>query len=280
MCVATSAISYFLPQKPLLLDEKESDPLVHHNVNLKILSYLTAAELGRCSRVNKKWKALVSEDADVLWKALIPSIAFGKKQWDTYFGDIGEAPPLPRDIHKILKSSCPFWPEKKIEDTHMLVLIPETIDGKPFDFETLLERVKSPKEGFAVPFRYIYDTIIKQYGKKSTKAHWVLMTKDVIPNSRKKSYAEQKALVADWAKKTGIDYEVPNLFRAATCILLKYLITKEHLFNDEPIRCQEEIEGYQVAVVGFAPTGFRVDCHNYDFDNFGVAVLRSLGLVT
>ncbi|MGZ6330812.1 MAG: SH3 domain-containing protein, partial [Parachlamydiaceae bacterium] len=51
----------------------------------------------------------------------ISSIAFGKAKWATYFGDIGEEPPLPNNIQTILSSPCPFWPNKKVEETHLLV---------------------------------------------------------------------------------------------------------------------------------------------------------------
>ena len=226
-----------------------------------IFSHLNAEELTRCFRVNKTWKVLASHEP--LWNALSPKIAFGKKQWAKYFGDIGIEPPLPKDIHKILKSPCPFFPGKKVEETHMLVLIPETIDGKPLNLTTLGELVKAPKEGHATEYRYIWDAIVKEHGNHSAaKSHWVLMTKDVIEGSRNKSYTDQQALIADLAKQTGIDYEVPNVLDAAICIFMKYISSEERLFNDnDPLtytRCQEKTEGYQVAVGGFSPAGLGV----------------------
>ena len=38
-------------------------------------------------------------------KPTLPAIAFGKEKWTTYIGDIGVEPPLPSNIHEILKKA-------------------------------------------------------------------------------------------------------------------------------------------------------------------------------
>lgn len=75
-----------------------------HDVSLIIFSYLNLEELGRCCQVSKKWQALVQTDSR--WKALYPA-NFGKEKGATYFGDVGEEPPLPSDIDQILDAPCP-----------------------------------------------------------------------------------------------------------------------------------------------------------------------------
>ena len=37
----------------------------------------------------------------------LESYAFGKAKWEMYFGDVGEEPPLPPNIHEILAESLP-----------------------------------------------------------------------------------------------------------------------------------------------------------------------------
>ena len=62
-------------------------------------------------------------------QAAFPSkIFFGKKHWETYFGDVGDEPPLPGGIEAILQSPCPYNPEKKLEETHLLTLIPKSVN--------------------------------------------------------------------------------------------------------------------------------------------------------
>ncbi|WP_068467790.1 F-box-like domain-containing protein [Candidatus Protochlamydia phocaeensis] len=243
----------------------------------EIFSYLNADELARCQRVNREWKVKASDEA--LWNALPPKIAFGKKQWAKYFGDVGIEPPFPKDIHKILKSPCPFWPGKKVEETHMLVLIPETINGKPLNLKTWGELVKAPKQGHATQYKYIWDAIINEHGNQgATKSHWVLMTKDVIEGSRNKTYTDQQALIAEFAKKTEINYEVPNVLDATIGIFMHYIRFGEHLFKADDLwtytRCQEKAQDWQIVVGGFSLAGLYVRSLSIDFYSIGVAALR------
>lgn len=75
-----------------------------------------------------------------------PEIAFGKSKWEQYYGAVGEEPALPFNINQILEEPCPIWPQKKIKETHLLVLIPKTINGKPLTLQLLRELVKKPKD--------------------------------------------------------------------------------------------------------------------------------------
>ncbi len=249
--------------------------LLPQEITLEIFSYLNSKELTRCFRVNKTWKILASDET--LWNVLTPRIAFGKKQWETYFGDIGQEPPLPKDIHKILNSHCPFWSGKKVKKTHMLVLIPETIDGKPLNLATLVELAKKPKEGHATPYQYIKDAIIKEHGNQAiTKSHWVLMTKEVIEESRDKSIIDQQTLIAKIAKRKGINYEIPPVLDAAICILMHYTRSRKRLFkiDSDYTLCQQTAKG-SLNVVGLSPNGLSVVDY-YDAYPVGISALRKL----
>lgn len=72
---------------------------------------------------------------------------FRKADWERYFGNVATEPPLPINIEHILNSSCPFWTGKKVSDTHLLVLIPKTIEGRSFNLNTLEELIQNPREG-------------------------------------------------------------------------------------------------------------------------------------
>jgi len=219
-----------------------------NEVIMQIFSYFNAEELTRCFLVSKKWKILTNHEH--LWKALHPTIAFGKKQWAKYFGKIGKEPLLPIDIHKIFKR------DETIAQTHMLVLIPETVDDKPLNLKTLGELVKAPKEGHATQYERFRDVIAKEHGHQPTaKSHWVLMKKSLIKKSIGKSYIDQQELIAKLAKKTGIDYEVPNALDVAICIFIQFISSKKIPFNSNAFvstRCQEKIQSDQVAVGCFS----------------------------
>ncbi|MBA3815733.1 MAG: hypothetical protein H0X29_04275 [Parachlamydiaceae bacterium] len=103
------------------------------------------------------------------------------------------------------------------------------------------------------------------------------MTKDILPGSRNKSYAEQQTIVASLGNKS-LGYEVPKTLEAATCILAQFFYnSKTRLFNDKPwtyTRCKENVQGYQMVVGGFASAGLDVNSDMYDYEYFGVAALR------
>ena len=71
-----------------------------------------------------------------------------------------------------------------------------------------------------------------QLGDQSLRqSSWVLMTKDVLPDSRDKTYAEQCELVS-YIRRTKIPYEVPSTLAAAIAILVQH-VQKGNLFSME-----------------------------------------------
>jgi hypothetical protein len=118
----------------------------------------------------------------------MPAIAFGKEKWALHFGDVGVEPPLPPDIGQILSSPCIFWPDKRVGETHLLVLIPNAVNGRPFCLDSLEELIQSPKTGHTAKYRHYNDSVKKELGTQSMPSHWVLMTRDVIPESRNKTF--------------------------------------------------------------------------------------------
>ena len=198
---------------------------------------------------------------------------FGAKKWEKYIGDVGEEPPLPEKLEKLLKSPCPYWKGKQIKDTHMLTLIPATVNGKELTLERLGEFVKTPKAGHAGHYNDWYPGGNEK--AKADRPYWALMTKDVIPKTRDKSYGEQRKLL-----KAG--YEVPKLIEAAVSIFMAYVSEKEELYKEEPItytRCQEtgSDPDYQMEVGGRAGGGLdAVDVCMGDVDDLGLGGVRKL----
>ena len=219
----------------------------------------------------------------------MPAIAFGKEKWAQYFGDVGVEPPLPSNIGQILSSPCIFWPGKRVEETHLLVLIPSAVNGRPFCLDSLEKLIQSPKAGHTTKYNYYSDDVKKELGTQSMPSHWVLMTKDVIPKSREKFYEAQKALVQTYAQRNELPYELPMALEAATAILMEYVQTGTRFYySDSPLtytRCQEKVDKgrWPAAIGGLSSGGLRV-LYNYDRNSYyhyhfsGVAGLRKLGL--
>jgi hypothetical protein len=188
-------------------------------------------------------------------------IAFGKDDWAWYFGDVGEVPPIPEVMAETLKALCPFNPGKQVGDTHMLMLIPQTVNGKPFTLNLLQELIGSPQGKDATSFAYYASSVKKALGDAQTaRPYWILMTKNVIPGSRNKTYGEQKQFV----QEKGADvYELPSAIEAAASILMHYFKTDECLYGQDPwtyTRCQETVteDQWPVAIGGFSRGGLGV----------------------
>ena len=188
---------------------------------------------------------------------------------------------LPPDIGRLLKSSCPAFPGKRVIETHMLVTLP-----KGFTLNTLGMLAKKYFPQNPNGYGYIWERILKEHGDRSIdKLTWLLMTKDVLSGSRHRAYAQQQTMVATLATQSHVAYEVPSILEAVACIFAQYFRSSligsngppTRLFSDNPrtyTRCKENVDSYQVVVGGFAPAGLLVSYRVYDFDDFGVAGLR------
>jgi hypothetical protein len=203
---------------------------------------------------------------------------FGQAQWKTYFGDIGDEPSLPDDIDEILHSTCPFSgnEDTKVKDTHMLVLIPATVDGEKLTLDKLEQLIPNSKEGNKATYRS-YGRTKDEHGRAEVgQSHWVLMTRDILPGSRNKTYNDQKELVQLYSDQ---DYVVPDAIEAAVCILMEFVASGVHLYPITYIptytRCAQTVEGqYPVVVGGFGFDGLLVRTSDFDDDCYGIAALR------
>ena len=171
------------------------------------------------------------DNCPVLTKTVFRDKVFGKKDWEKHFGDIGVEPPLPANIEKILNEPCSFWPDKKVKETHRLVLIPNTVNGKPFTMNYLEELIQKPKSGHCTKYEIYSNHAKSAIGDKSYPSHWVLMTRDIIPGSRYENYLKCCELIANHRKKTGVPYELPHLLDATASILTHYVKTGERIYS-------------------------------------------------
>jgi hypothetical protein len=214
----------------------------------------------------------------------------GEVEWKHYFGEVEPAPDLPSDMTAILDSACPFWPDEKVKDTHLLVLIPAKVNGLPFSLNLLRDLIQHPKNGgHKTQYHCSYDNehpnnLLKaQLGAASPAAsYWVLMTRNALPESRSKTYKAQKELVAAHANRTGLPYKLPKALEAATVILTHHVRSGEKLYSNDPwtyTRCQElilaEYGEYPAVVGGFESSGLGVRSYRYSDNKVsGVAGCR------
>ncbi len=233
---------------------------------------LSLSELGISSRVCTVWK----EKARKQINTFCHEKAFGPKEWFIHFGaHLRNVPRLPSNIAEILNSPCLIWSSKKVHETHLLTLIPDTINNQPFTLKTLGELILHPKIGPATKFRY---SLGEYQDSSAPQPYWVLISRDVLEGSRNQIYQTQFDHVDSLAQKTDVPYAVPKVLEAATCILMHYVSTGQKLYTDSPwtyTRCQDtKKKDWKLVVGGFGSGGLAVSSHWDAIDFIGVSVSR------
>lgn len=212
-----------------------------------------------------------SNSVQILVQPDLPLIAFGKAKWAHYLGDIGIEPPLPPNIDQILNSPCPIWSGKKIADTHLLTLIPQTVNGQPLTLKHLGDLIQQPLQGFATEFsRCVRGEYINEPAPAS---HWTLLSRDLIPGSHSESYFALQQLVQQYP-----GYEVPNIFDATVSLLMEHVSNRARLYSGSPMTftyCQEKYDdNWHLAVGGFSTDGLRISYFNFENKSLGVRIQR------
>jgi hypothetical protein len=172
-------------------------------------------------------------------------MAFGAAEWRKYFGDVGAEPPLPPAIGKVLS---------KIHGTHLLVLVPQAVNGQPLTLKSLGELVKKPLQGHSSQYGMV--NLGEYTDSPLPRSRWALVTRDVIADSRGKSYKDQQAILASYSQKAKMSYVVPRVLDVTTAIFMEYVRTGIMPYGQNPKTytiCQEKYgQNFQLAVGFFS----------------------------
>lgn len=264
--------SQFIYAAPTIYGEKGEKILnIPHEIWKEI--FLNTGIEGLCQSftVSKDWNRFIKNS--ISFKEFVYHLfAFSPLHWNKFFGEGTVTDEeiklayklLPETIGNILKSPCIAFPGKTLMETHMLVWIPEFICGKKLtinSFDKLLKQtIEFSKNQKGC--RVIRHEIVELEGDKPFESGFVLLSKDVLPNSQNKTYVDQQVLVES-LNKDGIEgYRIPMLGEAIICTIAEYLKSGKYLLRENPwvyTRCQESDENGQAIVGGFGSLGLVVD---------------------
>ena len=257
-------------------------------LSLIVFSYLQKKDWSQCRLVSEKWSIIV---ATIQGLHIKKSVAFGAHQWSQYLGAVADEPSLPVDILKILTTPCPFVKDKMIGDTHLLILIPKSVNGLSLTVNYLEALIKNPRGGFSSRFQYSWDyrDLKKHADTPVESSYWVLLTKDILPNSKNKNYAEHMRQIQVCARKRRIPYQIPRLLELIAGIFSHNMrnIEKNCLYftllaHKTYSHCEENDGKFHAIVGAFCrQEGLNIrsdySCHqNCDFAQVGVAALCRL----
>jgi hypothetical protein len=252
---------------------------------------------------NQMWfaelKQLVSETPEafcyridgVAQRELLGRNFLGAKEWKKAFGvDVGGVPPIPQSITKeLLEGECPLHTGQKIKDTHILVLIPKTVNGEPY---TALKLGGLCAKSKGSGDRLIFDGAdwAKAWKRQDwaklpqAQSEWVLLPKsDPDPEISPEKHFRSKNIAA----QAKVHMEHYPEYREVAALEVMTMALLNDLVNGEPrildgwnhLRCVEEnAYGGRVCVGNFDADGLGAsdtfDGHAYG--NFGRALARKL----
>lgn len=204
---------------------------------------------------------------------------FGAREWKEHFGVTvtGDETTFKDfdNIRNVLGDPCPFHKTKKVWETHLMTLIPKDVTIK--DMKKYIVNPEKNKEGIPHGYETSTDRFYVEGNVEEAEHKWVLVTKDVIPDSRKKNFQEQKDLLY----KSGENkYTVPKARDMALSILGHYVRSGEFLYSNSPYtytRTEDALfSNYRVFVGGFGSGGLLVDRYGGDdrFERYGLGALR------
>ena len=210
----------------------------------------------------------------------------GPEEWNAQGIDVGEVPPIPTSItKKLLESDCPLHPGEKIKDTHLLVLVPKTVNGEPYTAVKLDELCATRKGSGDTLIHDGWKSWKKQpwASQQQVESEWVLIPKsDPDPNKVPEAKHFRSKIIAAQQKVHETHYPEYREVRTVelmTAVLLNDLVNGDPRMLDgwNSLRCVEpNASGGRVCVGDFDASGLRVnDVYGADdSDSLGRALAR------
>ena len=212
----------------------------------------------------------------------------GAASWKKGFGvDVGVVPPIPKEVtQSLLESPCPLHPGQKIKDTHILMLVPKTVNGEAYTALKLDELCASRKGSGdrLIDPDFISWKTQSWANAPQAQSEWVLLPKsDPDPNvspekhfRRKDITAQQKVHEAHYS-----EYREGKVLEVMTMALLNDVVNGEPRILDgwNYLRCIEpNASGGRVCVGFFDSDGLQVGGDGGDgvSDDIGCALARKL----
>lgn len=175
-------------------------------------------------------------------------LGWGKQLWKyVSHNTIDYVPPLPSNITEILNSPCPFTSEKKVKDTHKLILRPKFKYGSSLDI-AFFKRIFRSND---VDCEIDKDFKISSSPIDYPESYWFLM----YIHSPDENYNDEISYLRTLNQKVQHPYELCNVEELLSAIALESAV-----FKTIPFYFEKKIFGIMYASVGGSKLGIR--CSN------------------
>jgi len=191
--------------------------------------------------------------------------------------NVGEIPKLPESLTaELLNSPCPFSSNgERIMDTHSLVFIPESLDGKPFTTSLLRALSNGADEDLRLRKTFVENVGFPQPFDETTlgKGSWALIYHAALPGSTERTPEDQlKELEKHPQYKTAAIQEITALFA------MTKFTSGIDLLSNSALRCTDGAGSTRdlVGVARFGSGGLAYLHSDNESPLVGLAVARRL----
>lgn len=219
--------------------------LFYHVINFDKFNLIPLSLLNR--KFNELAHAFVQDN--------LPLKCFGEKEWRRYKGNPGVVTHLPFQLFLNFDSS-----------KEILTFIPETINDEELNLNTIDAFVSAfcnVKTCYKFPLKSagIYEKTLKK-----TEAHWVKLSKDILPETSEKTFSEIRAIL------NSKGFEIPDLVDVVVSLFMHFLNTNEFLFSSTFTSVLEANDFRCSLVVGnFSSQGLTISNWSQALKNIGSA---------
>jgi len=259
------ALRYYFKERFSSAEDRQAvEELILH-----VETDLSAAPTSKRQGLEEEGAATASSPSLAAVAKVMGKNFLGPEEWKRGFGvDVGGVPPIPSSITKaLLESDCPLHPGEKIKDTHLLVLIPKTVNGEAYTALKLDELCATRKGSGEMLIDDRFDSwkAHRWASTPQTQSEWVLIPKsDPVRGEvsedkhfRYKTIAQQ----AEVHREHYGDYREAKTLEVMTAALLNDMVNGEPRMLDgfNYLRCEEpNASGGRVCVGFFRADGLRV----------------------
>jgi hypothetical protein len=225
------------------------------------------AALSELKFKTETYQQLLQEQAKPI-RNLLGKNFFGAEEWEKALGvSVGRPPPIPPSITKeLLESACPFnkrmeyFAPERVAETHMLVLMPKTVDGLPYtalELATICHRVEHARGETLLSEEQRAQLWKREAWAKRPQEcmEWVLLAReepneylvDIHAHFRSKPPERQQEVLDEKYPK----YRCAKALETMTAVILNWALNSDTTVLSAPfVRCAETTADNERVLIG------------------------------
>lgn len=169
------------------------------------------------------------------------------KQWNVLIGQVPNRA-LPPHTKTLLGQPSSIFPDKTINETHVCIDIPPTVDGQPLTLNRILHFAEHNR-GNRIRLNIYWDRILQELGDVPIPAGQCLLLKTCLPDTKGKTYRQQREVLDRHPEY--MEATLPQILVASLMEYIRSGGAKTRLFEEEYARTSTTVDNLRLAFGGF-----------------------------